>query len=485
MPGRCPADANSRGRPTTELSSLLQGAKRCQLYPGVIPRVIRLSRKLVRAICDYLAMSLLISGLLACVGLGAAAIRSYAWAEYHYQAAQRALDRGDFAGAREHLASCLEARPDSAETHFLAARAARRALDYREADRQLRACQRLGGVRGLIDLERQLTRAQRGDLAKVGGPLLSQAQRGHPEAVLILEALSRGYLQNFRLEEALRSLQLWLESRPDDVQALLWRGEVWERLLHPEDALADYRRALELAPERDDDRLHLAETLLNCRQPEEAARHLALLAERRPEDPIVLLNLARCRRLKGKPDEARRLLDQVLARAPRNAAALAERGRLELENNRPADAEPWLRQAVALLPYEKEVVYALCQSLQQTGQEAEAEKYHRQLDKIQAELDRLDLVLRRINAAPNDPALRHEAGMVFLTNGQPQEGLRWLSSGLQLDPLYEPTHEALAKYFDSLGERGQASWHRELAHQRPFKTGSKLREWPVTVAGKR
>src|SRR5262249_4733215 len=156
----------------------------------------------------------------------------------------------------------------------LAARVARLALEYREADRQLRDCQRLGGARAAIDLERQMIRAQRGDLTQVDRKLMTQVEGGHPESLLILEALSRGYLQNFRLEEALRCLQLWLERRPDAVQALLWRGEVWERLLHTEDALADYRRALELAPERDDDRLHLAEVLITARQPQEAARHL-------------------------------------------------------------------------------------------------------------------------------------------------------------------------------------------------------------------
>jgi len=441
--------------------------------------VIDLLRKLVVGIYHHPLLSLLIGALLVCISLGLMAIGGYAWAEYHYRAARRALDRRDFVAAREHLALCLEAWPDSAETHFLAARAARRALDYRAADKQLRECQRLGGARDRIELERQLTRAQRGDLAQVNGRLWSEVQSGHADAPLILEALSRGYVQSFRLEEALQSLQLWLESRPDDVQALLWRGEVWERLLHPEDALADYRRALELAPQRDDERLHVAEILITVRQPEEAARHLALLGERRPEDTKVLVNLARCRRLQGQPDEARHILDQVLARTPQDAAALAERGRLELENNRPTDAEPWLREAVALLPYEKEVVYALYQCLQQTGRHAEAEKYHQQLDTIQAEMDRLDVVLRKINLTPQDPSLRHEAGMIFLKNGQPKEGLRWLNSGLQVDPLYGPTHEALATYFASIGERGQASWHRELAHQRPTQKERNGRKEPI------
>jgi tetratricopeptide (TPR) repeat protein len=437
--------------------------------------MLLLLRKLLIAIYRAPGIALLSGTLLGCAGLGAAFIVSYGWAEYHYQAALRALERRELAQAQAHVDACLDSRPESAEANFLGARCARLGLDYREADRRLREYQRLGGVRELFNLERQLTRAQRGDLAQVEGPLMTFVEKGHPDTLWILEALGRGYLQNYRLEKALHCLQLLLERRPDHVQALLWRGEVWERLLQPEDALADYRRALELAPERDEDRLHLVETLISTRHPNEAAAHLAILSERRPDDPRVLLSFARCRRLQGKPDDARRLLANVLERSPEDASALAELGRLELENNRPAQAEPWLRKAFALQPYEKDVVYALSQSLQQTGKSEEAERLQQRLERINGDLDHLDEVLRKINRSSSDPALRHEAGMIFLQNGHKQEGLRWLGSALRLDPLHGPTHEALANYYDGIGERGQASWHWELAHQKPTEPAGKRR----------
>jgi tetratricopeptide (TPR) repeat protein len=404
--------------------------------------------------------------LLACAGLGGAFVFSYGCAEYHYQAAQRALARRELPLALEHVTACLESRPESSEAHFLAARRARLALDYREADRQLREYRRLGGVKQMFDLERQLTRAQRGHLAEVAQPLMQFVERDHPETLQILEALSRGYLQEFRLEEALRCLGLWLERQPDDVQALLWRGEVWERLMQPEDALADYRRALELAPERDEDRLHLADTLIASHHAVEAADHLVWLVERKPGDANIMLSLARCCRLQGKLDEAGRLLEKALELSPENATALAERGRLALDCGRPAEAEPWLRKAVAQLPYEKDLVYSLSQCLRRTGKNQEAEKWEKRLQDINAALDRLDAILRKISLASGDPGLRQEAGQIFIENGQAKEGLRWLASALRLDPFHGPTHEALASYYDSIGQRGEAAWHRELAHQK-------------------
>jgi tetratricopeptide (TPR) repeat protein len=426
-------------------------------------------RKPLLAVARFPGVTLLCMAILACVGLGGAFLFSYARAEYHYQAAQRDLERRDYPLALTHVTACLEDRPDSFETHFLAARRARLALDYREADRHLREFRRLGGVKEMFDLERQLTRAQRGDLARVAEPLLLFVRRDHPESTQILEALSRGYLQEFRLEEALHCLGLWLDRRPGEVQALLWRGEVWERLIQPGDAIVDYTRALELAPERDEDRLHLAGVLIAARRPVEAADHLLLLVERKMDDPQVLLNLAQCRRLQAKPDEARHLLERVLELSPENGMAFAERGRLELEADRAAEAEPWLRKAVAQLPYEKDLVYTLSQCLHKTGQNLEAEKYEQRLASINAALDRLDVTLRKVNASSDDPGPRQEAGLIFIQNGQAKEGLRWLSSALRRDPFHGPTHEALADYFDGIGQRGQAAWHRELAHQKQGK----------------
>jgi predicted Zn-dependent protease len=401
--------------------------------------------------------------LLAGIGLGATAIGRYIWAEHCFRAAEQALERKDFAAAQEYLTRCLAVRPGSAEAHFLAARAARRALNDKEMERRLREYQTLGGAPELLELERALAAAQDGKLDRVEAPLLALVRQNHPDTVLILEALSRGYLCCFRLESADTALRLWLERQPDDVQALLWRAEAQERLLHIEEALAAYRRAVELSPDQDDARLRFAELLLRARKPEEAARHLEVLRQRQPDDTTVLLDLARCRWLQGEAEEARTLLDGGLAADPNNAGLLAERGRLDLESGRAKEAEPRLRKAVALAPYDRETVYALSQCLQQCGKVAEAKACVKKMAEIDAQLARLDVILGKMRAAPNDAGLRHEAGMIFLQSGQAKEGLRWLESALRIDPLYPPTHRALADYFDKVGAPAQASWHRQLA----------------------
>jgi Tfp pilus assembly protein PilF len=82
------------------------------------------------------------------------------------------------------------------------------------------------------------------------------------------------------------------------------------------------------------------------------------------------------------------------------------------------------------------------------------------LKEIENHLSRLRKVTRHIAETPHDPALRHEAGMIFLNSGQNKEGLRWLYSALQEDPGYQPTHEFLADYYERAGDKQKAIWHR-------------------------
>src|SRR5262249_22789589 len=233
-------------------------------------------------------------------------------------------------------------RPHDAELHLFAARAARRDGDFVEAEKHLDLCRQLKGHQDAIDLERALLTAQADDPAPVEGYLVSCLEPQPREAVLILQVLAQGYLKTQRPAEALSCLDRWLEHQPDDVQALLWRGQVLERWNDLEGAVASYRRAVAADPTHEKARRLLALALVRSDRAREAAEHLERLP-RSSADAEVLLGLARCRRSMGQGDEARRLLDQLLAREPRHAEALCERGKLALQSGRPAQAEGWLR----------------------------------------------------------------------------------------------------------------------------------------------
>jgi predicted Zn-dependent protease len=414
----------------------------------------------------------LIITLVLLIGLGSYSGVQAVRSEYHLRAARRALEQPDFPAAQAHLAVCLQLSPQSAEAHFLAAQAARRSGDYDRALDHLNECERLGWLTEAIDLERALARAQRGDLAQVEDYLVSGVDKDQPEALLILEALTQGYLKTYRLVDALHCVDLWLRRQPNNVRALIWRGEIKERRNSNAEAIEAYHWAVDVEPDNYDARFHLAQALAHSDRAEEAQKQFAYLQQRQPNDPEVLLGLARCRRSLGQTGEARRLLEQVLSqdagtRSAHGSAvyaeALGERAKLALQTEPPEAAEEWLRKAAAKLPYDRDTLYNLYQCLLQCGKRAEAQTVLEQVEKLAADRQLLAELTRKITANPKDPALRFEAGLLCLRNGQEQEGVRWLLSALVQDPNHVPTHQALAKYYERVGQVERAAYHRRCA----------------------
>src|SRR5205823_3225847 len=123
--------------------------------------------------------------------------------------------------------------------------------------------------------------------------------------------------------------------------------------------------------------------------------------------------------------------------------------------------EKWLRQACELEPGDYRAHYQLSQCLEHQGKEADARALLPKLDQIDADLRRIhEILVVRLAETPHDPALYMEVGVLCLRAGQDAEGLHWLNEALEEDPHHEPTHRALADYFDKHGNPALAARHR-------------------------
>jgi Tfp pilus assembly protein PilF len=399
--------------------------------------------------------------LLLLIGTGLAC---HAWAHVHYRAAQAALARRDLADAQLHLSRCLQVWFLSADTYLLAARTARQAGNFDDAERYLRTCRALGGRAAAIDLEYQLLSVQQGDLARVERSLVSRLNQGDPDTPLIAEVLTPAYLQTYQLDNAGQCIRRWLEHEPERKEAWFHRAKLYEYRRNAAEVLASYRRLVELDPENDQARLLVAGQLIHAHRPQEALEQFQYVRPRLGDTPQVLGGIACCQRELNHPEEARQLLDRVLALEPHNALALGERGRLAFQFESPAQAEKWLRRAVAELPAERDLLYSLSQCLQQLGKRNEAERIQARIREIEADLDRLGELTRQIASRPHDADLRCEAGQIMLRNGQETEGLRWLASALQEDPSHAATLQALADYKAQAAGRQRSSQEEPRPH---------------------
>jgi predicted Zn-dependent protease len=395
----------------------------------------------------------LLAGL-AAGGFALAGPQVRAW--YHLRAARSALQAYHNPQALRHLETCRRVWPENPDVLLLSARAARRAGAYDEAQRHLEKYQHLRGIDDAGSFEELLLTAERAvdQVAPLGRRYVEQ---DHPDSPLILEALTRGYLRQYRLGEANFCLEQWLKRQPDNPQALCLKGQFhldYERA--PDRALDSYRRAVQLDPEHEEARLGLAIVLLESKSFAEAAEHLEYLRRVQPDNLRVQVGLAQCRNGLGQSDAARRLVDEVLARQPDYVPALALRGQLALEGGHYAEAETWLRQAVARAPANHQARYSLVLCLMQSGQGEEAQRQERDLRQWEEDAKRFnEIVTREMSKRPDDPELHFQLGRLLLRTGHPEEGLRWLQSALRLDPGHAAARQALKEYVEEAKSRAQ------------------------------
>jgi tetratricopeptide (TPR) repeat protein len=431
------------------------------------------------------------------IAVGGYVLYDWIWGTgYAMRAAEQAMNQRDFVAAEEYVARCLAARPNKPEVQLLAARIKRRSIfpilpggadgpgacltagrvryggSYDDVLHHLALYAELGGLTELLDLEQSLLRAQAGEWSMVveSGDgtttvehvLQSWVEDNHPETPLILEALVKGYLQSYRLAEALKCLNIWLK-RQEDIQAHLWRGWILERLGDSAEGLKDYQQALALNPEHDKVRQRVAEILLRLSGPTEAIQYYEVLRQRQVTNPAVVLGLAQCRKGLGASDEARRLIDGLLAEHTDYVPALIERGKLALDNLQADEAEHYFRAAVRLAPYDTLANYNLYLCLLRRGQKAEARELAKKREQIDKDMSRMDQLSREVAKQPHEASLRCEAGTILLRNGLQEDGRRWLLSALKEDPYHAATHAALTEFYEKEGNQALAAFHRQFA----------------------
>lgn len=381
--------------------------------------------------------------------VGFAAVHVRAW--YHYRAAQTSLLRYHFAQARNHLAIVLKTWPSSQNVHLLAARAARLEGDFADAEQHLRICEQGHPSTAETLLEWAMLRAQMGELEPVETHLRDLLRQGRElSPPLIQEALIEGYIRTYRLGTAKAGIEDWLQRSPDDTQALFLQGNLWQQAQEPQKALASYRRAVELDPQRDDARWRLSQCLLPLGLYEEANAHLEYLHRHYPHNVEMTVDLAGARFKQGQLTEARQLLDAVLAEHPDNEPALRERGRLALADENAAAAEKWLRQAQKINPHDAQLLPLLSTALEQQGKKDEAQALQERSQQNFRDFQRLgQICLHEMGARPNDPKLHSELGALLLRLGYREAGRSWLLIALQEDPNCAAARTALETAYQS------------------------------------
>jgi tetratricopeptide (TPR) repeat protein len=380
------------------------------------------------------------------------------------QPARAALVAHDFDAARSHLRGVLEKWPLDAEAHFLLARASRRADDLAGWKDHLHAAEALQWPTAEIERERLYGKVQAGDVWDAEAKLAPELAAGGDEAVVAVEALVKGFLTNFCLDDVLEYTQGWVDRHPADWLPHFLRGRAYFSARRPARAVEEFRRVLDLNPNHPPSRLELAGALLIEAQFQPAREQYELFLASQPSSTDALYGLAYCQFKLAQPEAARATLERLFAIDPKHPAGCYIRAQLEMQAD-PATALVWLRKAERRAPHETDITYALIQVLSQLGHKEEADKYRHQLETLRAHLARLDGLRQAVRKTPNRTEPRFEAGKLCVALGRNSEAASWLHSVLRLDPNHSGARAALGE----LQERSADSVGAESAGNRRAK----------------
>jgi Flp pilus assembly protein TadD len=410
--------------------------------PTAAGRMRRLVGRLTHAVRRRWWLLLILAGSLA-VAVAVARPHGRAW--YHRRAARQEVQRYHTPQAIRHLLICRDLWPRDPEVLLLAARAARRAQVYGDAERLLWIYREVRGHDEAHALEQLLLVAEC-QVDEAANGCWSRVEEGKADTPLLLEALTRGYLRQYRLDRAQHCLTRWKQLQPENPQLFYLEGRIQLDYHHALSTATDcYGRALELDPDHEEARLGLAVALVMGKSFARAAEQFERLRQCQPDNWRVQVGLAECLDGLGQSDQALRLVDDVLAQQPDFPAALALRGQLALKSGQLAEAETRLRQALRYLPMDHAVRHGLVLCLERSGQREEAQRQRRQLEQMEEDVSRFnEITTKELAQRPTDPALHCTLGQLLLRSGQREEGLRWLRSALRLDPSYAPARQALA-----------------------------------------
>jgi Flp pilus assembly protein TadD len=228
------------------------------------------------------------------------------------------------------------------------ARQARNAIDAGEGDLQVRALrQRLAANAQDLDARVLLARwyARRGlpDLA-LEHYRLASAQ--FPDAAVVALGLARTLREMGAKEEALKSVQAFLDRHPSwgDWELLAFQGVLLDEMGRLAEAARTHRAALELAPQRASLHNNLGYNLLLQRSPAEAEAEFRRALEIDPRSAIARNNLGTALAAQSRIAQAR----EEWQRSGDGAAAHNNLAAALIEQGRHAEARAELAAALAM-----------------------------------------------------------------------------------------------------------------------------------------
>ncbi len=379
------------------------------------------------------------------------------------------IQKMEYEQAIESLASAARWSPENGEVQFRLAQTYRYANKPREFSAHLQEAERLGISKEQINHQNELMIAQGGFFETDRGSLLQVIDSGaatDEEAAEIYDAMAKGYLSAYRLGDALRCLDFWIEWDPETIVGHFQRGDVHHRMGNLRNSMADYEFVLSKVPNHYETNIRVGRVLQESNAVDEAVKYFEKARALRPDSIDATLTLAECDLLLNNQERAQELAKELLEkRLPdyQRAFALELLGRIDLRKGNFVDSVKYLEEALLLAPQDSEVNYTMGRVLRSLGETERAQFF---IDYSQKQKE-LDLRVRDLSSdlieEPNNMDYRFELASILWQRQLYEPASRWLATILTIDPDHEPSHRLIAEWYAMNGKQELAQKHADKA----------------------
>ena len=243
----------------------------------------------------------------------------------------------------------------------------------------------------------------------------------------LIQARQKGAQRDF--DGALAITEDVITKTPKSLEAWKFKGDL---LLYaknqPTEALAAYRKSVEIGPEFLAGQAAVIILLLQQNNLTDAATQMAQLVKVAPNHPQTKFLQANLAYQQKDLKSARELVQQVLRTVPNNVQALQLAGAIELQLNAPVQAETYLSKALQAAPGLPLARRLLVMTYLRTGQPAKA----------------LATLTPGLTGDTVDPGLYAVAGEVYLQNNDVKKAEEYFTKATQQDPQNARNRTSLA-----------------------------------------
>ena len=373
----------------------------------------------------------------------------------------------------------------NAYTDFLQARIDRKRGDFDAMMGHLKSALKKGFSPIRLDREQSLATVSIGRLSDEI-ELRLQLWMDEPDAELteIIDSYSNGLTAVSRFDAALELLRTWEATDPLEPMSNYRIARIHEHLSQPEDAEANYRKAISKDARFFKASYNLARVLLDQRRSDEAMAFFKK-CESGASALAAKTGMAQCYKTLGENEIARQLLQDVMNSSykelqdsykavdetPARYVAASELGVLETELGDFVESRKHLELALSKFPLDSIARYSYAVTLRGLGLQKEAEENFAITRASRAALDQVSVYQGNLRKDSQDTASRLAVAKIILENESERAGLFWLQSVFSYDPNNSDAHEAIATYLENKKVRTsedekRAEYHRTFVQKK-------------------